>query len=236
VPGADCAPRLEGGIIKRMAQQRSTGDVAKFAVFTIVWGIVAVASFVALPWVVDKTGQTATGGNIALSLFGTGPKNVTNLTQQFTSVLAIILAIPIAGLVLIVLGIVARVRVPSNGQIALQAIVAVIGLLATIFWFIPNVIVNPDDQHKFIQAGIIVAATVVLTRLRQPVMNFFSDNPTIASVLTLALAYAAFWLANQANFTSVVLTQLGLWLTLAAFGLEITGAWRLNRSARKVRH
>ncbi len=221
-----------------MAQvKRSSGDVAKYAIFTIIWAIVALAAFAALPWVVNNgnTSDQVTGGQIALSVFSSDFKVLNAQHSLPSATYAVIFLVPLMGLIILVLGIMARIRVPSPRANGFQIFLGAVGILSTLFWFVPNVLINKGDQNKFIQAAIIVAIAGLITRLRKPIMNFFSNNPTIASVLTVGLLYLTFWLGNQATLFSIVLTQAGLWLTLTAFGLTMYGGYRLGRTSRKAR-
>ena len=63
----------------------------------------------------------------------------------------------------------------------------------------------------------------------------FKNNPAVASLGLLAVAYATIWLASQGSFTATILTQIGIWLTLTAFIIVVWSGITLRREAIRAR-
>lgn len=215
--------------------QRTPPGVAKYASLSLVWGIIALVAFAALPWL--HSGKTSTTGfAYALKAITGGNKEIPSLSDPVGLLFFLsILLIPLAAMAVVATSLVARVRAPSHALIAGNIFAAIVGIVGTIGMFIPNVAENPTDQYKFGVAALIVVASTVISRVQKQLRHFFQDHPTVASVLLLGVAYGSVLLANFATFTSIILDQFGLWVTLVAFLVMTYGGYTMQREARRAR-
>lgn len=225
-----------------MAAQRTPPDVAKFASLSLVWGAVAIAGYIFLPWV-SKPNQTDydTGISFAQKFAQNGLALLNgNSTTSLGDPLALtffvlILLIPVAAVVAFATGIIARVNLPApliNGS---QVTAAIIGLAGTLAMFVPYVVENPENQLKFFESVGVVGFTAILARGRKPIQNLFQRNPALASLIALAAGVITVKLADLSSFTTIVVAQAGLWLALISFGIILYSSTHMARAARKAR-
>ncbi len=230
-------------------------SVAKYATLSIVWGIIALASFVVLPWILhppanttggfcyslalnqDKTTTTGFCYALAVAQNGLHISGYRGSSGDPLSLLFLLLVIfiPIAALTNIILGFIAATRSAARPVTNLNIAAAIVGIAGTVIMFIPFVAQNPDNQHKFLFAAVIVVATSVISRVQKQLRKFFQDHPTVASLGLLVIGYAAVWLADQITFTAIILTQVGVWLALIAFVVALYATYRTRREAWAVR-
>jgi uncharacterized membrane protein YiaA len=240
-----------------MAHPKVPQGVAKFASMNIVWGILALASYFVLPWVLVSSSVTKPGGfcySLALNQDKTtttgfcytldvaqnglklgmgiqaGPGNPLSLLF-----LVLVLLIPVAAIGVIVMGFIARVRNASRVETNVNIVAAIVGIAGTVIMFIPLVAENTNIQQKFLFAAVIVVATTIVSRIQKQLRNLFQDHPTIASVGLLVIAYATLYLASQVTFEAIIVTQIGVWLGLIAFVISLYAAYRTSREARAAR-
>lgn len=242
-----------------MAHPKVPQGVAKFASMNIAWGILALASYLVLPWVQNAPSDTTQGFCYALAfLQNVNNKNTTtgfcytiHVAQhglQFGSgyaassgdpvsllFLLLVLLIPIAAITVIVLGFIARTRNATKVNTNLNIAAAIVGIVGTILMFIPLVAEQTDTQQKFLFAAAIVVATTIVSRIQKQLRNLFQDHPTIASIGLLVVAYLALYLAGQITFEQIIVTQIGVWLGLIAFVISLYAAYRTRREAWAAR-
>jgi hypothetical protein len=242
-----------------MAHPKVPQGVAKFASMNIVWGILALASYLVLPWVQNAPADTQKGFCYSFALLQSfNGKNTTtgfcytiHVAQHGLQLgsgyaagngdpvsllfLLLVLLIPLAAIGVIVLGIIARTRNASKVQTNLNIVAAIVGIVGTVIMFIPLVAEQTDTQQKFIFAAAIVVATAIVSRIQKQLRNLFQDHPTIASVGLLVIAYIALYLASQLTFEAIIVTQVGVWLGLIAFVISLYAAYRTRREAWAAR-
>jgi len=239
-----------------MAHPKVPQGVAKFASMNVAWGILALASYLVLPWVRNAPATSRQGFCYSLAFFQgtnttTGFCYTLNVAQHGLQLgmgykaqagdplsllfLLLVLLIPIAAIGAIVLGAIARARGASRTQANLNIAAAIIGIAGTVVMFVPLVAEQADVQQKFLFAAVIVVATTIISRIQKQLRNLFQDHPTIASLGLLVIAYSTIWLANQITFEAIILTQAGVWLALIAFVVALYAGYRTRREAWAAR-
>jgi hypothetical protein len=242
-----------------MAHSKVPQGVAKFASMNIVWGILALASYLVLPWVLNAPATSRQGFCYSFAfLQGFNGANTTTgfcYTIQVAQhglqlgagyraqagdplsllFLLLVLLVPVAAIGVIVLGFIARARNASRVAANLNIAAAIVGIAGTVVMFIPLVAEQASTQQKFLLAAVIVVATTIVSRIQKQLRNLFQDHPTIASLGLLVIAYATLWLANQITFEAIILTQAGVWLALIAFVVALYAAYRTRREAWAAR-
>ncbi len=230
-------------MLQRSSQYSS--DAKKFASLSLVWALVAVAAYAALPWVWSKnatvSGALPTGGltgwefTAALAQKGLGAiqgAQSTSLSDPRTlTFFVLIMLIPVALLLALVTSVLIRGHVLSLTVMRLYILAGIIGLVATLAFFIPYVFSNPTNQKNFEFSFLVVVATSIVARLQKWLRNLFQNNPAVASIGLLAVSWGTLWLANQGTITQVILQQIGIWLALAAFGIVLWSGLKLRREA-----
>ena len=230
---------MRGAIILQ-AKSKYSSDAAKFSTLSLVWSLIAIGAYIALPWVLDYTNKNSIGFTgwqytAEVAQKGAGVLKgvaITSLGDPKTLALFIMtLLIPVALVAVFVTSLVIRGHMLSLGVVRLYIISGIVGLIATLTLFIPYVASDPQNQKKFAFAAGVVITSGIIARLQSQLRNLFKRNPAIASIGLLAISYAAIWLADQATITSIVLTQIGIWLSLAAFAIVLYSGLTLRREA-----
>jgi hypothetical protein len=220
----------------------SASEVGKYATLSIVWGIIAAAAFAVLPWVPINNGQqNETGITYISNLATNGFKNLNGGTSSSLSsdplaftLFILALFVPIAIVGVLATGFIARIRVPPMILARLHTFMGFVGLTGMLSLFITFVAFNKQDQQGFATAFGIIVLTSIVTRLQSRVRGAFQQRPTISSLGLLAIGYATIWLANQTSLTNVILIQIGLWLTLIAFGVVVYSGYFMQRHTKRA--
>ncbi len=242
-----------------MAHPKVPQGVAKFASMNIVWGLLALASYLVLPWV--RNAPAASRQGFCYSFAFLQSFNGANTTTGFCYTiqvaqhglqlgmgakaqagdplsllfLLLVLLIPVAAIGAVVLGFIARARNASRVETNLNIATAIVGIAGTVVMFIPLVAEQAETQQKFLFAAVIVVATTIVSRIQKQLRKLFQDHPTIASVGLLVVAYLTIYLASQITFEAIILTQIGVWLALIAFVISLYAAYRTRREAWAAR-
>jgi len=219
--------------------QKTSSDVARYASLSIVWGLIAGGAFLFLPWVITnfKTNATENGSQYAQSVFKTVQTNAqADLGKDPLSLILLILVllIPVVIVATIVTGLITRIRLPTQSFARFHTALGFVGLAGTLAMFVPYILLNDTSQSRFERAALVIVVTGILARLQKPIQNRFQQAPAIISILLLAGAYGSIYLADQASLTTLVLTQLGLWITLASFGIIIYSGFNIQRHTRRA--
>jgi hypothetical protein len=240
-------------------------SVAKYATLSIVWGIIALVSFVVLPWILLPPATTTaakslientTSGfcyNLALNhdmTTTTGFCYALNVAQNGLRIsgytgsagdplsllfLLLVILIPVAAAMNIILGFIAATRSAARPVTNLNIVAAIVGIAGTIIMFVPFVAQDANNQRKFLLAAVIVVGTSVLSRVQKQLRKFFQDHPTVGSLGLLVVAYLAVYLTDQITFAAIILTQVGVWLALSAFIVALYATYRTRREAWAAR-
>lgn len=218
-----------------------SSDAAKFSSLGLVWAVVAAAAYVLLPWITGLDNQQVKGWEYTykiatqgLAAFQKGQS--ASLSDPGTLIyLVLILFIPVAIVAVFLTSLAMRGHVLRIGVVRLYILFGLVGLVATIALFVPYVLEEPKNQVNFAIAAAVVVATAVVTRVQKWLRNLFKNNPAVASIGLLVVAYATIWLASQGSFTTTILTQIGIWLTLTAFIIVVWSGITLRREAIRAR-
>jgi hypothetical protein len=221
----------------QLMASKTPPEVAKFALLATAWGFIAIVSFIFLPWVVSG-GSSFTGfayiQEVGSKGLGAIQGNPTSSLADPTALgfLLLILFTPLAAILTIALSIAIQAGNASRRLITFEMIAAALGVVGTLVMFIPNVAQNSDNQRNFAIAGLIVVLTTITSQLQKQLRQFFSSQPTLASIVLIGLVYASVVLANYASFAQIVVKQSGIWLALVSFLLMFYGGTKMIRARR----
>lgn len=214
-------------------------DARKMAALSVVWGAVAGVAYLGLV----KRGvdfiEAATGWAGPSTSFDSGLTTIDPVqaghahTALYTVAIA---ALPIAILVIIGLGIVARVRPSATLLTGLLIPAALLGLVGVMLLFL-DVVVTVKNRNDFLLALGTIVVIAVLLRLQRFIRRFFRRNPAVVSLVVGVLVLAYIFLTNgSTNITAIVLTDIDIWLALAAFAIVLYSSIVLVRLGRALRH
>lgn len=213
-------------------------DARKMASLSIVWGAVAAAAYfglvlVAVNLVKQATGWPGPGNNIDAGLIklnhaapGQGPSSL------FTIAVA---ALPIAIAVSVGLGLAARIRPSLTIFSALIMAAGVVGLAGAILLLVDNVVNVPKNRTDFAVAIGTIVAVPILLRIQRFVRRFYRRTPAVSSLIFAALLAVYLFLSNGTSISSIVLTDIDIWIALAAFAIVLYAGFKLARLAPQVR-
>ncbi|MGH2517258.1 MAG: hypothetical protein ACRDHP_16535 [Ktedonobacterales bacterium] len=213
-------------------------DAHKMAVLSVVWGVVAGVAYLGLVKRGVNLIEATTGWAGPSTSFDSGLTTIDPVQagHAHTAVYTVaIAALPIAIVVILVLGIFARVRPSAAVLSGLLIPAALLGLVGVILLFL-DVVVTVKNRNDFLLALGTLVAIAVLLRLQRFVRHFFRRNPALVSVLVGVVVLAYIFLTNgTTNITTIVLTDLDIWLALAAFAIVLYSSFVLVRLARALR-
>lgn len=202
-------------------------DARKMAVLALVWGLVAGVAYFGLIKHVVQLIMAATGwagpsisfdsGLITIDPGQAGQVGHTH-TALYTTAIA---ALPIAILVIVGLGIVARVRPTATLLTGLLIPAALLGLVGTLLLFV-DVVATVKNRNDFLLALGTVVVIALLLRLQRFVRHFYRRSPAVVSVIVgLVLLSYIFVTNGTTNISTIVLTDIDIWLALAAFTIAL---------------
>jgi hypothetical protein len=211
-------------------------QVARMASLSVAWGLLAgVAYFGLIKRAVDyaKANSAWPGFTVDSGLNTINATHVASGYQALTH-LALI-ALPIAAGAVIALGIAARIRptVPVFSVIALIA--AVLGLLSAAMIFVAEVVNAQNGTETAIAVATIILVGVLL-RLQRFIRHFYRRTPAFTSLLFVAVTLAYLILSNGTNLSTIILSQVHVWLALIAFLIVLYAAISQVRAGRRLAH
>ncbi|HEX6796996.1 MAG TPA: hypothetical protein VF116_04680 [Ktedonobacterales bacterium] len=211
-------------------------DARKMSSLAIAWGIVAGIAYLGLIGIAIKflksqvsawQGITVDPGVLQLAQ----AKHSTNTTIS-TLVIA---ALPVAIIAVIALGIVARARpsVPVVGPLLILA--ALLGLAGSVLLFL-GLVVNAQNGTELAVALATIVIVAILLRLSRYIRRFYSRSPAAATMLFALLTVAYLILSNGGgNISTIVLSQVDVWLSLIAFAIALYSGAVVARARRRMR-
>lgn len=210
-------------------------DARKMSSLAIAWGIVAGIAYLGLIYDAIKFVQSLVpswqGVPVDLGIIHLA---TTKLGAHTTISTLVIAALPVAIVAVIVLGIVARAR-PSVPAVApLLILAALLGLAGSVLLFV-GLVVNVKNGTELGVALATIVLVAILLRLSRYIRRFYGRSPAAASMLFALLTVAYLILSNGANISSIVLTQVDLWLSLIAFALALYSGAVVARARRRMR-
>ena len=211
-------------------------DARKMSSLAIAWGIVAGIAYLGLiggaitflkKQVTAWQGITVDPGVLQLA-------QAKHSTQATISTL-VIAALPVAIIAVIALGIVARARpnVPIVGPLLILA--ALLGLAGSVLLFL-GLVVNAQNGTELAVALATIVIVAILLRLSRYIRRFYSRSPAAATMLFALLTVAYLILSNGGgNISTIVLSQVDVWLSLIAFAIALYSGAVVTRARRRVR-
>ncbi|HEV2237595.1 MAG TPA: hypothetical protein VGR57_13105 [Ktedonobacterales bacterium] len=209
-------------------------QVARMASLSVAWGLLAGVAFLGLiKSAVDYAkahsawpGFTVDGGLSTL--------NVSRVASNYQSLTHLaVIALPIAAGAVIALGIATRVR-PTLPVFAVLALVAaVIGLLSAGVIFAAEV-VNAQNETSTVVAVATIVLVGVLLRLQRFIRHFYRRTPAFTSLLFVAVTLAYLILSNGSNLSTLILSQVHVWLALIAFLIALYATISQVRAGRRL--
>jgi hypothetical protein len=212
-------------------------EAVKRASLSIVWGAIAGVAYLGLiKRAVDLIATSTPWAGLSVGLdsgliaTGTGALGAKYGPLATTAVAAL----PIAIVAVIALGIAARVRPGAAAFAGLLLAAALLGLAGVSLLFLA-VVVNVKNGTEFVVALVTIVAVSILLRLQRFVRRFYRRSPAGASLLFAVATLAYLILGNGANISSIILSQVDIWLSLVAFGIVLYASITLLRLGQLLR-
>ncbi|MBF6590225.1 MAG: hypothetical protein IVW57_06785 [Ktedonobacterales bacterium] len=143
-------------------------------------------------------------------------------------------ALPVAIIATLALSFAARVRPAIAVFPSLLIAAAILGLLGAVALFL-YVVNTARHRNDFLVAlGTIVAVSILL-RLQRSVRQFYRRNPALVSAIVGVVAIAYLVLTNGINISSILLSDVDIWLALIAFVLVLYSAIKMVRLGTRLR-
>jgi hypothetical protein len=212
-------------------------DAHKMASLSVVWGAIAGVAYLGLVKRVVDLIEAATGWAGPSTSFDSGLLSIdpARVGQSHTSAYTIaIAALPVAILVIIGLGLVARLRPTTTALSGLLIPAALVGLAGAVLLFL-DVVVTVKNRNDFLLALGTLVAIAILLRLQRFVRRFYRRNPAFVSLLVGAVLIAYIFITNgTTNISTIVLSDIDIWLALAAFTIVLYSGIVLVRLGRAL--
>jgi hypothetical protein len=213
-------------------------DAHQMAVLSIVWGAVAGVAYLGLVKRAVDLIKAATGWAGPSTSFDSGLLTIdpAQAGQTHSTVYIVaIAALPLAILAIIGLGLVARVRPTTTVASGLLIPAALLGLLGVVLLFL-DVVATVKNRDDFLLALGTLVVIAVLLRLQRSLRHLYRRSPALVSLLVGVLVLAYTFLTNgSTNISAIVLSDVDIWLALAAFAIVLYSAIVLVRLGRMLR-
>jgi hypothetical protein len=212
------------------------------ASLSVAWGILAGIAYLglvkrAVDYATSRTpwpGFNVDGGLIAIH---SAPHLAASYRPLFNAALIVV---PVAAVAIIALGIAARIR-PSLQLFSIAELVAaLLGLISASGIFAIEVVTVQNGTQIGVALATIVLVAVLL-RLQRFIRHFYRRAPAAATLLFAAVTLTYLILSNGTNLSSIVLSQVHIWLAVIAFLIatyaaivQVRAGGRLTRSAAKT--
>lgn len=208
--------------------------VERMASLSVAWGLLAgVAYFGLIKRAVAyaKANSAWPGFAVDGGLTTINAGHVASNYQTLTH-LALI-ALPIAAGAVIALGIAARVRPTMSLFAVLGLIAAVLGLASAGMIFVAEVVNAQNGTETAIAVATIVLVGVLL-RLQRFIRHFYRRTPAFTSLLFVAVTLAYLILSDGTNLSTIILSQVHVWLALIAFLIVLFATIGQVRAGRRL--
>lgn len=212
-------------------------QAARMASLSIAWGLVAGVAYLGLiNGVVMQIAHAIP--QWSPPTFDTGlihiPAAHANASLSSLSTVAIA-AIPFAIVAVIALGVFARLRPTHPAPSGLLIAAAALGLAGSFLVFLTVVVDDQTNRNNFLVALVTIIIVPVLLRIQRFIKRFYNRTPAVASLLFAALLLAYVFLSNGTSISSIVLSQLDVWLALIAFSIALYAGVTSARHGAKAR-
>jgi hypothetical protein len=207
---------------------------ARTASLCIAWAVIAGAAYLGLIKRAIDLATAATpwpGVGVDPGLIAIKPSQLTADYRTYATIALV--AIPILVGAVIALGVATRVRPRAAPLPAGLLVAALLGLLAAGVIFLATV-ATASNGVEFVVALATIVLIAVLLRLQKVVRRFYQRAPAAASLVLAALTLAYLILSNGTNVSSIVLSQIDVWLALVSFAIILNSGVKLVRLANKA--
>jgi hypothetical protein len=211
-------------------------DAAKMATLSIVWAAAAGVAYLGLIRAAVLLFESAAklqgpGESIDKGLITLNAAEAGSVPASFFS--TALIAVPIAAVAILALGIVLRVR-PSLVLLAAGLLIAALAGFAASGVLFVGLINTAKTRGDFLVAlGTIVVVSVLL-RLQRYMRRLYRRNPAVASLILGVVVIIYLVLANGTNIAAIVLSEIDIWLALVAFAILLYTGIRLVRLGQKL--
>ncbi|HEX9067666.1 MAG TPA: hypothetical protein VF807_02770, partial [Ktedonobacterales bacterium] len=96
-------------------------------------------------------------------------------------------------------------------------------------------VVNQKNGVEFIVALATIVAVWVLIRLQRFIRRFYTSSPALVSLFFVIFTVAYVIFGQGVNITSIVVSQLDIWLALVASVIALYASINLTRHGGKAR-
>lgn len=177
--------------------------VAKMASLSVAWGVVAGVAYLGLikrgtDLLVNATPWSGPGVTLDSGLIAIAPAQMADQYRSLTSV--VLIAIPIAIVAIIALGIAAR-AMPTLALLSFGVLAAaLLGLIGAGVLFL-GLVATAKNRSQFVVALATIVLIAVLIRLQRFIRHFYQRAPAAASLILAALIVAYLILGSGTNIT-----------------------------------
>jgi len=216
-------------------------EAPKMASLSVAWGVVAGVAYLGLigravtflttvtPWsgvTIDQGLVTVLTASSKQSAF-----HFSGVTQ--TAAQIAVVALPFAILAIIALGIAARVRPSMVVFGGLLIVASLIGLAGTLVIFVAQVATR-NVATEFLVALATIVIVAILVRLQKVIRRFYNRAPAFSTLLLTAATLFYLIFSDGVSFSSIIITQLDIWLAIVAFAIAFYAALRLARHGTRI--
>ena len=216
-------------------------DAHKLAILALVWGMAAGVAYLGLikrvvALIMAVTGWAGPSTSFDSGLLTIDPGQAGQVghthTPLYTTAIA---ALPMAILVIVGLAVLARVRPSATPLTGLLIPAALLGVVGTFLLFL-DVVATVKNRNDFLLALGTLVAIALLLRLQRFVRHFYRRNPAVVSVIVgLVLLTYLFVTNGTTNLSTIVLSDIDIWLALAAFTIALYCGVGLVRRGHALR-
>jgi len=213
--------------------------IAQMSSLSIAWGIAAGVAYLGLiKRAIDLVAAATpwTGATVDSGLIGLNADNAAKHLSGFGGLITpVVIALPFAIIAVIVFAILIRARPRLATGVGVGLIIAaILGLIGALLLFLAQVATR-EHGTEFIVALVTIIIVAVLLRLQRFVRRFYSRSPAFATLFFGVFTVVYLILANGVNISSIVLSQVDVWLAIISFGIVLYAGFRLANAARKTR-
>jgi hypothetical protein len=213
--------------------------IAQMASLSIAWGIAAGVAYLGLIKRAIDLVAAATpwqGADVDSGLISLSADRSTRLAGSFGGIVGpVVIALPFAIIAILVFAILirARPRLASSAGVGL-IIAAILGIVGGLLLFLAQVATR-ERGTEFIVALITIVIVALLLRLQRFVRRFYSRSPAFATLFFGVFTVVYLVLANGVNISSIVLSQIDVWLAIISFAIVLYAGFNLANAARRTR-
>lgn len=211
------------------------------ASLSVAWGVVAGVAYLGLigravaflttvtPW----SGVTIDQGLVTV-LTTTSKQSAFHFTGlALTAAQIAVVALPFAILAIIALGIAARVRPSMVAFGGLLIVASLVGLAGTLVIFIAQV-ATLNIATEFLVALATIVIVAILVRLQKVIRRFYNHAPAFSTLLLTAATLFYLIFSDGVSFSSIIISQLDIWLAIVSFAIAFYAALRLARHSTRM--